>query len=92
MLFRSRSPGDTMVLEAAVTPSSATITWSSSNSAVADVSSGGLVTAKSVGSVVITAKAGNLSSSCTIEVTAANETGGNEELPNVDDDSIDAAP
>ena len=51
--------GDMQTLVAIVSPSNATdksVTWSSSNSMVATVSSSGLVTAKSVGSATITVK------------------------------------
>lgn len=48
------------------------VAWSSANTAVATVNSTGLVTAVSVGSVVITAKAGSLSGSATATVTASS--------------------
>ena len=51
--------GETMQLNAAVTPSNASnkeLTWSSSNASVATVNSSGLVTAVSAGKVTITAK------------------------------------
>jgi trimeric autotransporter adhesin len=45
-------------------------TWSSSNSAVATISSGGSVTAKAQGSTTITATSGTVSGSATLTVTA----------------------
>lgn len=45
------------------------ITWSSSNEAVAAVSSSGKVTAKSAGTAVVTAQGGRYSVSCTVTVT-----------------------
>jgi len=64
-------PNQTRQLTAALTPSNATsaITWSSSNTAVATVSAAGLVTARAVGSAVITARTANgLTSTCAITV------------------------
>ncbi len=52
--------GDTKQLSAMVTPSNATnktVTWTSSNTSVATVSSTGLVTAKAVGKATVTCKA-----------------------------------
>ncbi len=52
--------GKTQLLTATVSPSNATdksVTWSSSNTSVATVSSSGLVTAKSAGTAIITCKA-----------------------------------
>ena len=65
---------NTLQLTATVLPSTTTnpaVTWSSSNTSVATVSSNGLVTAKSVGNAVITAKTAdgsNLSASCNVAV------------------------
>ena len=62
-------------LTATVLPSNAvnkTVTWKSSNTAVATVSSSGIVTAKSVGTATITATTTdgtNLSASCAVTVT-----------------------
>lgn len=63
---------------ASVSPSDASknVTWSSSNSSVASVGSNGLVTAKGVGSAVITATSvldSNISSSCTVNVSTPQE-------------------
>ena len=66
--------GSTLQLTYSVTPSDATnqaVTWTSSNTAVATVSSGGLVTAKARGTATITATTtdgSNLSASCEITV------------------------
>lgn len=53
--------GETSALTASVSPSTASrnVTWSSSNSSVAAVSGSGIVTGKSAGSAVITAKTSN---------------------------------
>ena len=59
-----------LALNATVLPANATdktVTWATSDSAVADVADG-LVTAKAAGTVVITAKAGDKTTSCTITV------------------------
>ena len=50
--------------------STATLNWSSSNTGVASVSSGGLVTAVAVGAALITASAGGVSSTAAIDVTS----------------------
>ena len=66
------SLGETVTLIATVYPEDAVdkaVTWSSSNSSVASVV-GGKVAALSVGSAVITAKAGNCSAVCTVTVSA----------------------
>ena len=47
------------------------ITWTTSNNSVASVSSSGYVTAKSAGTVTITASYGSFSKSCTVTVKAA---------------------
>ena len=64
--------GKTMKLEATITPEDATtktITWTSSNTDVATVSSEGIVTAKGAGTSVITAKTYNgKTAKCTITV------------------------
>ena len=66
--------GNTLQLTATVSPSNATdksVTWTSSNSTVASVSPTGLVTAKAIGSAVITVKAGSKSGTCAVTVTAS---------------------
>lgn len=50
--------GTSIKLGAVVTPTGSTVTWKSSNSSVATVSSTGKVTAKTKGSAIITAKSG----------------------------------
>ena len=63
--------GDAEQLIATVKPDNATdkaVTWSSSNTSVAKVSSDGTVTAETVGSATITAKAGSKTATCTIRV------------------------
>ncbi|HIR29764.1 MAG TPA: Ig-like domain-containing protein [Candidatus Coproplasma stercorigallinarum] len=65
--------GATVALTATVTPGNATdktVTWSTSNEAIATVS-GGVVTGVKAGEVTITAKAGDKSATCTVTVTAA---------------------
>lgn len=65
--------GATVTLTATVTPGNATdktVTWSTSNEAIATVS-GGVVTGVKAGEVTITAKAGDKSATCTVTVTAA---------------------
>ena len=62
--------GGTVTLTATVMPDNATdktVTWSTSNSAVATVA-GGLVTGVAAGSATITAKAGDKTASCAITV------------------------
>ena len=66
--------GATVTLTATVTPENATdktVTWSTSNEAIATVS-GGVVTGVKAGEVTITAKAGDKSATCTVTVTAAS--------------------
>lgn len=64
--------GKTFQLAATLTPSNAdgehTVTWTSSNPAVASVD-GGLVTAIADGTAVITASVGNLSATCKVTVS-----------------------
>ena len=63
--------GKTLQLNATVSPSMATrkdITWSSSKSSVASVSSSGLVTAVSEGTTTITASADGKKGECTVTV------------------------
>ena len=49
------------------------VTWKSSNTAVATVSADGTVTAVAKGSAVITAKAANVSATCTVTVACAHK-------------------
>jgi len=55
------SEGDVLQLGTVMSPSNAKVTWTSSKSSVAAVSSAGKVTAKAAGSAVITAKSGTSS-------------------------------
>lgn len=67
----SVTKGNTLALDATVTPSNATdktVTWSSSNESVATVSSSGVVTPKSRGAAKITATAGSVTGSYEISV------------------------
>lgn len=72
----SLTEGETSKLSATVSPANATnkdVVWSSSNSAVASVSSDGTVTAKSAGTVTITCASadGDKSVTCSVTVKAA---------------------
>ena len=67
--------GGKEVLTATVKPSNATekdVNWSSSNSSVVSVSDG-ILSAKSIGRVTITATAGGVSTSCEVEVVNEND-------------------
>ncbi|MDR1222621.1 MAG: Ig-like domain-containing protein [Tannerella sp.] len=73
---RSLTTGQTFQLTATVSPANATnqaVTWSSSNSTVAEVDASGLVTAGSAGTATITVKTvdGNRMATCTVTVTNA---------------------
>lgn len=79
--------GDVAVaLTATVTPENATdktVTWSSSNEAIATVDEKGMVTAVAAGEAVITAKAGEKTATCSVKVqkkTAFNISKGNVEI------------
>ncbi|MBP3478014.1 MAG: DUF4465 domain-containing protein [Oscillospiraceae bacterium] len=64
-------PGKLLYLSATVAPDTATdktVTWYSSNEAVATVDANGVVTTKAEGTVVITAKAGDITAECTVIV------------------------
>ena len=65
--------GQTVTLTATVQPEDATdktVTWSSSNEAVATVDAEGKVTAKALGKAVITASCGDASATCAVTVVA----------------------
>lgn len=70
-------------LQATVTPATSTdfVEWSSSDESVAVVNSQGLVTAVEHGEAVITAKAGEVSATCTVTVTGDKIDFGTEENP-----------
>ncbi len=70
----SMTVGETQTLTATVSPSNATnksITWSSSNTSVATVSSSGVVSAKAVGSAIITVKTNDGGKTATCSVTVS---------------------
>lgn len=67
--------GATSQLTATTTPAGGNVTWSSSNTSVATVSSTGLVTSVAYGSATITATAGNVSATCNVVVAQATCTG-----------------
>ena len=65
--------GQTVTLTATVMPEDATdktVTWTSSNEAVANVDAEGKVTAMALGEAVITAKCGDVSATCAVTVVA----------------------
>ena len=63
------SASPTAQLSAVTTPAGGAVTWASSNTAVATVSSAGLVTAVGNGTATITATSGTVSASCAVTVT-----------------------
>ena len=73
------SPGDTTQLVATVkdaggtTVSGATVTWSTSSTAIATVSSGGLVTSVGDGTATITATSGSINGTATATVTCTTD-------------------
>jgi hypothetical protein len=64
--------GDSNSIVATVTPAGTPITWTSSDTNVATVSSNGTVTALYPGTATITATVGNITATCTITVKLAN--------------------
>ena len=70
-----QSIGATSQLTATTTPAGGDVTWSSSNTSVATVSSTGLVTSVAYGSATITATAGSVSATCSVVVAQATCTG-----------------
>ena len=71
----SLKTGETEKLTATLTPAENddSVTWKSSNTAVATVAADGSVTAVAKGSAVITAKAANVSATCTVTVACAHK-------------------
>lgn len=61
----------TQQLIATTTPTGGNVTWSSSNTSVATVSSSGLVTSVGYGNATITATSGSVSASCSVVVAQA---------------------
>lgn len=59
---------NTATLKAMTSKVSGGVTWSSSRTAVATVSSSGKITPKKVGTTVITAKAGSVSATCKVKI------------------------
>ena len=71
-------PGKTEMLTATVTPSNAdaTVTWSSSDNAIATVDNNGTVSAHTVGTATITAQAGDKTATCMVTVHVHTYSGG----------------
>ena len=61
--------GDKGQLTAKVDPAGTAVTWSSDKEAIATVDANGLVTAVTVGTAIITAKAGDKTATCEVTVT-----------------------
>lgn len=71
--FLTLEEGQSATLVATVSPENATdktVTWSSSNTAIASVSQDGLVSAITPGSATITAKAGDITATCLVSISA----------------------
>gem|GEM_PF-6109416 len=88
--------GDTHTFTATVLPANTsfpTITWSSSNEAIATVTSAGVVTAHDKGEATITATAGGFEKSCVVTVAAASSLAGEYRIggANADYASLHAA-
>ena len=66
--------GKTYTLNATVTGTNKTVSWSSSNASVASVDKNGKVTAKTKGTATITAKANGVSASCKVTVNESAKT------------------
>ena len=65
------SIGSTQQLTATTVPEGGTVSWESSNTSVATVSSSGLVTSAGYGTATITASAGDVSATCSVSVVQA---------------------
>lgn len=65
--------GNTVKLNATLENISGTLVWSSNNTDIATVDANGLVTAKAMGKVTITATVGDVEGSCDITVYPSNE-------------------
>lgn len=63
--------GQTQQLTATTVPAGGAVSWESSNTSVATVSSSGLVTSAGVGTATITASSGDVSATCSVTVTQA---------------------
>lgn len=63
--------GSTQQLTATTVPAGGTVSWSSSNTSVATVSSSGLVTSAGYGTATVTATSGDYSATCSVAVTQA---------------------
>ncbi len=67
--------GETQKLDLTVEPSSAKVTFTSSDDAIATVDGEGTVTAVAEGAAMITAKSGNMTATCGVTVTAEGSIG-----------------
>ena len=77
--------GESETLTATVKPDDATdktVTWSSSNTAIATVDANGKVTAVKEGNAIITAKAGEYTATCSVIVSVPDKTGDIEGVNN----------
>lgn len=63
--------GQTQQLTATTVPAGGTVSWESSNTSVATVSSSGLVTSAGVGTATITASSGDVTATCSVSVVQA---------------------
>ncbi len=81
--FGYLATGESIRLEAYASPSSAAVTWTSSNPSVASVSADGTVKALAPGATTITVKAGGFTQTCELEITAPVV---------VDDEPVDGKP
>lgn len=86
--------GKTLTLTPTFNPTNATnkiVTWSSSDESVATISNAGLITAKKVGSTIITvvSQDGNKKATCTVTVTEETPNNTNEEGKTTDNSKTD---